>query len=147
MKYYLAGPMTGIPQFNFPAFDSAARHLRLLGYQIVTPSELDSPAERAAALASKDGIESDTEMTWGDFLARDVKLLADECDAIIMLQGWRNSRGACLELFVAMAADKPAFLFTGAGIAPLNVTEIVNAIDKRVDDYLRSQFERTSKTA
>jgi hypothetical protein len=110
-KYYLAGPMTGIPQFNFPAFDSAAARLREAGYDIVTPSELDSPEARKAALASPDGdpdgYKRETGETWGDLLARDVKIVADEVDGVAVLPGWASSRGARLEVFVARLCGKP----------------------------------------
>ena len=55
MKVYTAGPMTGIPQFNYPAFERAAAELRRKGYDVVSPAELDDPSDKAAALASKDG--------------------------------------------------------------------------------------------
>jgi hypothetical protein len=35
--------MTGIAQFNFPAFDAAAAELRDQGYEIISPAELDDP--------------------------------------------------------------------------------------------------------
>jgi hypothetical protein len=115
MKVYLAGPMTGIPQFNFPAFDAAAADLRARGYTVVSPAELDRPDTRAAALASPDGAMgsgTNNGETWGDFLARDVKLIADEgIEAIVCLPGWVNSRGARLETFVARLCDIPIVLY------------------------------------
>jgi len=108
LKVYVAGPMTGIPQFNFPAFDSAARDLRSTGLDVVSPAELDDPVDRAAALQSPDGSAlsygTGVKKTWGEFLARDVKLLADGgIEGVYVLPGWRKSKGARLETFVARA--------------------------------------------
>lgn len=108
MKVYIAGPMTGLPQFNFPAFDAAGEKLRNAGFRVVSPAELDDPVDRAAALASTDGSAlsygTGVKRTWGEFLARDVRLLADDgIDAVVVLPGWEKSRGARLETFVANA--------------------------------------------
>lgn len=121
MKVYLAGPMTGIPRFNFPAFDDAATMLRKRGYDVVSPAELDSPEHRAAAMASTDGdptaYNSQTGETWGDLLARDVKLIADEgVEAIVVLPGWECSRGARLETFVGGLCGLRVYAFDGHGI-------------------------------
>lgn len=115
MKVYVAGPMTGIPQFNFPAFDAAAIKLRELGHDVTSPAELDDPDDRAAALQSPDGsmlsYGKGVKKTWGEFLARDVKLLSDGgIEAVYVLPGWRKSRGARLETFVASAMNgKPIY--------------------------------------
>lgn len=101
-SYYLAGPMSGIPQFNFPAFYGAAAHLRALGYDIVSPAELDDAETAATALASKDGHPETAKRTWGDFLSRDVKIVADRVAGIIFLPNWQQSRGAKLEAFTAL---------------------------------------------
>ena len=111
-RVYLAGPMTGIPQFNFPKFDRIADGLREKGYVVISPAEMDDPETRAMALASPDGAPgSGTSKgeTWGDFLARDVKLVADEVDAVAVMDGWSASRGARLECFVALLCDKPVY--------------------------------------
>lgn len=113
-RVYLAGPMTGIPQMNFPAFDAAAKDLRARGYDVVSPAELDDPEDRTAALASEDGDinKMGPGRSWGFFLARDVKLIADEgIEAIVCLPGWEKSRGARLETFVARLCDLPIFSY------------------------------------
>lgn len=110
MRVYLAGPMTGIPAMNFPAFDAAATDLRARGYDVVSPSELDDPEDRSAALGSEDGDLSKLESgkSWGDFLARDVKLIADEgIEAIVVLPDWEQSRGARLETFIGRLCGLP----------------------------------------
>ena len=41
MKLYIAGPMTGYPEWNFPAFREAARELRMRDFEMVSPAEMD----------------------------------------------------------------------------------------------------------
>lgn len=111
---YLGGPMTGIPQFNFPAFDRAAERLRKHGYTIISPAELDNDETRESALASPDGSPgtgSHNGETWGDFLARDVKLIADKVDGAIFLNDWSKSKGARLEAMVCTLKGKPVYAY------------------------------------
>jgi|SRR6185437_7211526 len=114
-RVYIAGPMTGIPKFNIPAFDEAARDLRERGYTVFSPAELDNQETRAAALASDDGAPGSGTTngeTWGDFLARDVKLIADEgIEGIVCLEGWERSKGARLETYVASLSGIPIALY------------------------------------
>ncbi len=113
-RHYLAGPMSGIPQFNFPAFKAAAEELRLTGIRVESPHELDDPATAAAAWASIDGSPGSgapAGQTWGDFLARDVKTVADKCDGLILLPGWSRSRGARLEAFVGVLTGKKFYTY------------------------------------
>jgi hypothetical protein len=117
--YYLAGPMSGHPQFNHPLFRTIAQRLRDAGYMIVNPADLDSVALQRAALESNDGDASVVEEligeSWGDVLARDVKVIADEIDEIIVLPEWWTSRGARLEVYVAYITGKPVNAYTGFG--------------------------------
>lgn len=110
MKAYLAGPMSGIPQFNFPLFYKAAAELREAGWDIVSPAELDDAEDRGAAMRSVDGSPISAKRSWGDFLARDVKLIADgDIGDIVFLPNWIQSRGARLEATVGLL--KPNFTF------------------------------------
>lgn len=105
-NWYLCGPMSGIPHYNIPAFDAAARALRAKGLTIVSPAELDAPHIREACLQSRDGKDVTGHGSWGDFLARDVKLVSDGIHGLILLPGWERSRGARLEVFVGLLCDK-----------------------------------------
>lgn len=103
--YYLAGPMTGIPQFNFPLFKMATAKLRAAGYKIISPAEMDSPAVQAAAATSTDGsLVNDTIAgeTYGEILSRDVRIVIDQIQGIIFLPNWYVSRGAKLEAFTGL---------------------------------------------
>ncbi|WP_319942079.1 DUF4406 domain-containing protein [Pseudomonas quasicaspiana] len=45
-RIYISGPMTGLPDFNFPAFAAEANRLRGLGFDVVNPAEINQTAER-----------------------------------------------------------------------------------------------------
>ncbi len=86
---YISGPMSGLTDFNFPAFKSAARKLRAEGYNVLDPSDFGANAWQ----------------TWEDCLSRDLGCLV-HADCLIMLPGWELSRGACLERNNALALGK-----------------------------------------
>lgn len=145
MKLYLAGPMTGIPQFNYPKFDRVAARLREQGHEVVSPAEMDSPETRAISLASPDGnlqtIITHGE-TWGDFLSRDVKLLADGgFDAIAVLDGWEDSRGARLEVFVARLIGLPIY-YHSYMLSPINTFHVLTGlVGESLYDLVARQIE------
>ena len=112
MKAYLAGPMTGIPQFNFPEFHRVTALLRAQGWVVVSPAEEDMKHAGVGDLAtnSPDGDASKLKETWGEILARDVKLIADEgIEAIVFLPNWSKSKGAKLEATVGLLTQKIKF--------------------------------------
>lgn len=84
MKLYLAGPMSGLPQFNHPAFHAAAAKLRMAGHHVVNPAE----------------INTDLTARWADCMRRDLAELLT-CGGVALLPGWKFSRGATLEVRVA----------------------------------------------
>lgn len=117
MKAYLSGPMSNIPQFNIPAFAAAAKQLRSEGIEIVSPHELDEKDGFAESIKnSPDGnveyFEFMSRRTYGEVLSRDVKALFEGgFDAIFVLDGWGQSKGARLEVFVALLLKIPVFSY------------------------------------
>jgi hypothetical protein len=117
--WYIAGPMTGYPKFNFPLFNEVATSLRSRGWNIISPHELDEPEIQEAAWNSPDGKLDDAGKvaghTWGEILARDVRHVADDAQGVILLPMWWQSRGARLEAFVAVLCNKPVLVYNGPG--------------------------------
>lgn len=117
MIYYIAGPMTGWPYHNVPAFLEAAKTLRSQGLECVVPIELDGSEYEKHCLNDPTGLAPcEDQRTWGDFLSRDVKAIADELDAVVLLPGWHTSKGARLETFVAMNLGYPIFFYGADGV-------------------------------
>lgn len=115
MRLYLSGPMSNVPGFNIPAFETATANLRALGYEVLSPPELDAEAglDVGIMLASPDG-KPVPGATWGDCLARDVKIIADgDVDGIVLLPNWWKSKGARLEIFVGMLNRVKIYEYTG----------------------------------
>ncbi len=107
MKWYLAGPMTGVPQDNLPAFIAAAAALRDAGYTIVTPVEFETAEVMQAVVDNPELTFNEAAgTTWGSALARDVEIIADEIDGVVFLPGWDKSKGARLEAFVGILTGK-----------------------------------------
>lgn len=133
---YIAGPMSNIPQFNFPLFEAVARALRADGWTIVSPHETDHEDTRRQAWESQDGSYMTGTETWGDCLARDVKMLADgvnglTIDGIAFLPNWSRSRGARLEAFVGLLTGKEFFEVTGTAVDRIG-------LDARPKDWVQN---------
>lgn len=111
MRVYLAGPMRGHPDWNFPAFERAERKWRDLGHRVFSPASVavalgyslrprfiyegESPDTRRAQPTTEEGREHLQHVILSDIAS----LFASE--AIVLLQGWEESRGATVELALA----------------------------------------------
>ncbi len=85
---------------------------------MISPAEIDCKEDGDVALQSKTGDPKDANRSWGDFLARDVKLLADTgIEGIVFLPNWEKSKGAKLEAFVGLLQKNFKFFLYKNGSA------------------------------
>lgn len=84
---YIAGPMTGHPEDNSPAFMDAERALIAVGFHVVNPVHLWPDPENDGA-------------SYRDRMRLDIYEML-RCDGVAQLPGWESSRGAILECHVA----------------------------------------------
>lgn len=106
-KVYLAGPMSNIPYFNFPAFIDAAGELRKQGYLVFNPAESDIEKYgdfwRNCPKGTHDetGVNGDHVPTYREVLKIDLNWILDHAEAIALLPGWEKSKGVKAELALA----------------------------------------------
>lgn len=91
LDIYIAGPMTGLPEFNYPAFHAAARLLGGYGFAVTNPATL---------------FEGQLGLPWEQYMRGGLAALL-ECDAVYVLRGYQRSRGAQLEIQIAQALKMP----------------------------------------
>lgn len=97
-KVYLAGPMSGLPNHNFPAFHRAAKVLRSVGFEVVSPAELHAGEE-----VPREGQTWEEQYAaWCRFMRADLKVLMD-CRGVFWLDGSGASKGASIEIHLANA--------------------------------------------
>ena len=95
-KVYISGPMTGLPDLNFPAFEAAEEVILRAGRKPVSPhrAEINVLAEM-----------SPTDK-WQAYMKVDLLDLL-RCDEVCVLDGWEDSKGAQLEVHVARQLGIP----------------------------------------
>lgn len=107
-QIYIAGPMSGYKDFNFPAFFEAAKGFEVAGWKVWNPAAKETEAE----------VEKDTSFSTGDAktlvangwdykgaITWDLEKVINS-DAIHMLSGWEFSPGATAEHAVAKFIKK-----------------------------------------
>jgi uncharacterized protein DUF4406 len=87
--FYLAGPMSGLPDFNYPAFSKTAAALRARGFTVINPAE--NPRQGGS---------------WAEYM-RDSLVMVSGADAVALLPGWEASKGARLEVHCARELGMP----------------------------------------
>lgn len=92
-RIYISGPITGIPEYNKPAFDSAEKKINEMGLIPISPFRL--------GVVSK-------HKSWQDYMREDIKALMD-CDAVYLLPGYEKSKGAMEEKRIAESIGIPVY--------------------------------------
>ena len=135
---YLAGPMRGLPYYNFPAFDAARDTLRAKGWDVVSPADLDR-AHGFDAMRLPPGTDWSRIPEGFDLPAcvrRDVDALT-RCDALVFLPGdWTKSTGGKGEFAVALWARKPVYQLSPDG-SLARVFADMRVVDEPVEVRLR----------
>lgn len=143
MKIYLAGPMRGYDQFNFPAFHDAAKNLRNRGHQVRSPAEHDEECGFNPTANSLDGFNLHEAFTW------DIQQVL-WCGAVVVLPGWESSVGTGIEVSVARATGKIVLGYDPVGtlqpVKPgpvtLEANRLVNGHRRQEYGHPRDNFER-----
>ncbi len=146
-RVYLAGPMRGYANFNFPAFDKEADRLRAGGFEVFSPAERD----RA------DGLHPGTKPDWAEgknpphplshYMAIDLPEVC-KCDFVVALPGWSKSEGCRIEFLVAAKLGKPIL---EAGTLqpidlnkPLHIAPMTEDEEKAFREDLQRQMNETT---
>ena len=96
-KIYIAGPMSGLPNFNRDAFNAEAHRLLGLGHIALNPAILP------------DGLEQHQYMA----ICIEMVKMADQ---LVMLPGWERSAGARAEHALAIKLGKPVILLVAGPV-------------------------------
>ena len=94
-RVYIAGPMSGLPELNYPAFHAAALTPRTGGLFVENPAENEAP---------------EPSPTWADWLRLALTQMLT-CSHVLLLPGWQKSRGAIIEARTAL--DLGMIVFDG----------------------------------
>ena len=115
MKIYIAGPMSGVEDFNFPLFFETEEKLKELGYEVINPAHNDGETlEEALAMA---GTPDKPNNPWSYYMRRDLPNVLN-VDALCVLPNWRRSKGALLEVHIAKALGLPIYVLKDGELTP-----------------------------
>ena len=87
MIIFISGAMSGLPDYNRPAFHAMADKLKANGHVVLNPATLP------------DGL------THRDYLHICLAMI-DVCDKVVFLNGWEKSKGSRMERMYAMGGNK-----------------------------------------
>jgi hypothetical protein len=90
LKIYISGVITGTDDF-MERFSIAQKKLERDGHEVVNPALVNSNLPKST--------------TYDEYMDMSFCMLK-MCDAIYLLDGWKSSRGAKLELIFAVLNDK-----------------------------------------
>lgn len=124
---YIAGPMQGIANFNFPRFNAVTAAFRANGHTVFNPAEKDIERHAGVDIAAgnANGSLAEAKVNHGFSLRRaladDCRFICEQCNTIVMLPGWEQSKGAMAEhrLAVALQAEGMEIIYLSTEVAEM----------------------------
>jgi len=95
-KYYISGPMTGYPNFNYDAFDNTEERLIKSGNTCYNPAK---------------AFEGKQNLDWILYMKNDYEMLL-KCEHVLVIDGWDKSLGSILEVVYALSRGKRIYYLT-----------------------------------
>lgn len=146
LRIYLAGPMRGLPEFNFPAFAEATKALRDCGHEVFSPAERDTDIGfTAEGMTGHEDLAAEG-FDLSEALGADLHWITTHATAVVVLPGWENSSGVAAEIATAKALNIPVYeydnLMDSTAIlvditAPPSVSEVLQrALHEHLDEWI-----------
>lgn len=111
---YIAGPMTGYPEYNWPMFKRVTEYFRGQGMKVVCPTENGSIPDVTH---------------YQECIKNSLRTLI-EANTIAMLPGWLGSKGAMIEAKLAVAMGYKTYLITEHSdkffLSPVDLSSVVD---------------------
>ncbi len=137
VKIYLSGPISGIPNDNIDGVEKAYVYYNIQGFEVINPHHI------AAALNDDYMLEGLGKPSYTDYLAMCIANL-NECNILILLDGYKKSFGACMEIAFALKKGLPVLhAFTDKKVNLQAHIAIVSAYDSLSN---RSQLQSVLET-
>lgn len=127
-RIYISGPMRGRQFYNFPAFDAAKQALERIGYEVVSPADMDRELRHFDGLLCDPSDPCSGTPIYRDYVTgeprkfdldacirEDIDALLG-CDVVFALEGWTESAGARAEIAVARWAGRKVFHGIGSAM-------------------------------
>ncbi len=118
---YLSGPMSGKADNNIPEFTRVAGILRARGVEVLCPHEI---------------VQEAANKTWEDYVKADLIAMLQRCHSVARLKGWRQSRGAKIESYVADKLGYPIYDVIDDALVPANTAAIETRNTVIIERYL-----------
>lgn len=127
-RIYIAGPMSGLPSYNYPKFLSVEADLRAMGYEnILNPAKIAN---------------GKTGLCYSYYIRESLNLIKD-ADAVVFLDGWQNSKGAQLEYHCATTMNLKLFDERYSPLKPEKVEEDKRTVCEIADNLVSTERQKT----
>ncbi len=107
MRIYIAGPMRGVPEYNFPAFIAAEERLQDAGHVVFSPVQYDRQVGIDVTGLTGHEEENIPGFNLREAMQAELTWLCLHAEAVVFLPGWEKSLGSRAERATAQALGIP----------------------------------------